>query len=87
MTQSSGTYWEERANQLIVSRGATVIAREYTSRFGEIDLIVEDSETLAFIEVRYCRRSHFGSAVASVSPAKKQKVLTTAQIFVASHED
>ena len=52
MTHSSGAYWEQRARHLIVSRGATVIARNYNSRFGEIDLIVLDSDRLAFIEVR-----------------------------------
>ena len=87
MTHTSGVYWEERASQLIVSSGATVIARNYTSRFGEIDLVVLDGDKLAFIEVRYRRSYHFGSALASVSPAKQQKVLMTAQIFLASHED
>ena len=87
MTYSSGAYWEQRARQLIVSRGATVIARNYTSRFGEIDLIALDSDRLAFIEVRYRNRSNFGSALASVSPVKQQKVLMTAQMFLASLED
>ena len=87
MTYSSGAYWEERARQLIESRGATVIARNYTCRFGEIDLIALDSDRLAFIEVRYRSRSDFGSALASLSPAKQQKVLMTTQIFLASHED
>ena len=86
MTYSSGAYWEERACQLIESRGATVIARNYTCRFGEIDLIALDSDRLAFIEVRYRSRSDFGSALASVSPTKQQKVLMMAQIFLASHE-
>ena len=44
MTYSSGAYWEERARQLVESRGATVIARNYTCRFGEIDLIALDIE-------------------------------------------
>ena len=87
MTYSSGAYWEQRARQLIVSRGATVIARNYTSRLGEIDLITLDSDRLAFIEVRYRNRSNFGSALASVSPVKQQKVLMSAQMFLASHED
>jgi putative endonuclease len=87
MIHSSGAYWEERARELIVSRGATVIARNYTSRFGEIDLIALDRERLAFIEVRYRRRSHFGSALASVSLTKQRKLLMTAQTFMASHED
>ena len=86
MTYSSGAYWEQRARQLIVSRGATVIARNYTSRFGKIDLIVLDGDRLAFIEVRYRSRSNFGLALAWVSPVKQQKVLMTAQMFLASHE-
>lgn len=87
MTYLSGAYWEQRARQLIVSRGATVIARNYTSRFGKIDLIVLDRDRLVFIEVRYRSRSNFGSALASVSPVKQQKVLMTAQMFLASHEN
>ena len=87
MTYLSGAYWEQRARQLIVSRGATVIARNYTSRFGEIDLIVLDSNRLAFIEVQYRSRSNFGSALASVSSVKQEKMLMTAQMFLASHEN
>ena len=37
--------------------------------------------------MRYRSRSNFGSALASVSPVKQQKVLMTAQMFLASHED
>ena len=53
----------------------------------EIDLIALDRDRLTFIEVRYRNRSDFGSALASVSPAKQQRVLMTAQMFLASHED
>ena len=87
MTYSSGAYWEERARQQIESRGATVIARNYTCRFEEIDVVALDSDRLVFVGVRYRSRSDFGSALASVSPAKQQKVLMTTQIFLASHED
>ena len=87
MTHSNGANWEERANKLILAMGETVIARNHTSRFREIDLIVLDNERRTLIEVRYRRRYHFGSALASVSPAKQQKILMTAQIFVASYED
>ena len=73
MTHSSGAYWEERARQLVVSKGGTIIARNFSFRLGEIDLIALDSERLAFIEVRYRRRSDFGPALASVSLAKQQK--------------
>ena len=51
----------------------------------KIRLIVLDRDRLAFIEVRYRSRSNFGSALASVSPVKQQKVLMTPQMFLASH--
>lgn len=35
MTHSSGAYWEERARQLVVSRGETIIARNYSCRLGK----------------------------------------------------
>ena len=75
--QSAGAYWEERASQLIVSRGVTVIARNYISRFGEIDLIALDSERLALFSVRYRRRAHFGSATVSAFLARQYRVLMT----------
>ena len=87
MTHSSGAYWEERARQLVVSKGGTIIARNFSCRLGEIDLIALDSERLAFIEVRYRRHSHFGSALASVSPATQRKVFMAAQTFMTSHRD
>lgn len=87
MTHSSGAYWEERARQLVVSRAEAIIACNYSCRLGEIGLISLDSERLAFIEVRYRKHSHFGSALASVSPATQRKVLMTAQTFMASRRD
>ena len=60
MTHSSRAFWEERACQLIESRGATVIARNYTCLFGETDLVALDSDRLTFIEVLYPSRSDFG---------------------------
>ena len=68
----------------MVSRGATVIARNYISRFGEIDLIALDSERLALFEVRYRRRDHFGSATVSAFLARQYRVLMASHTFMAS---
>lgn len=43
MTHTSWAYWEERARQLVASRGGTIIARTYSCRAGELDLIALDS--------------------------------------------
>jgi hypothetical protein len=70
MNQSAGAYWEERALELIVSR-YTIITRNYSSRFGKIDLIASDNDRPAVMELQHRKRRHFGSAMASAFLARK----------------
>jgi putative endonuclease len=49
---------------------------------GEIDLIMEDTDTIVFIEVRYRKSELFGGAMASVTPKKQQRVIKAAQHYL-----
>ena len=68
---------ESRAAAFLKTQGLKLVARNWRSRFGEIDLIMQDDSTLVFIEVRLRSRSDFGGAAASVTPAKQKKLLAT----------
>ena len=58
--------------------------QNYRSRFGEIDLIMQDGTTLVFIEVRLRRNAGFGGAAASIDTHKQQRIISTAQQYLAS---
>lgn len=58
------------------------MANNFHSRHGEVDLIMQDKDTLVFIEVKYRKNSQFGGAIAAVSPTKKQKLTKTAKFFL-----
>jgi putative endonuclease len=73
---------EARAETLLQSRGLTLVARNWRCRFGEIDLIMRDGDTLVFVEVRLRSRSDFGDAAASVTPAKQKKLIATARQYL-----
>ncbi len=73
---------ESRAEAFLKTHGLKLVARNWRSRFGEIDLIMQDNSTLVFIEVRLRSRSDFGGAAASVTPAKQKKLLTTARQYL-----
>ena len=60
------------------------VAQNYRSRFGEIDLIMRDGATLVFIEVRLRRNADFGGAAASIDMRKQQRIIRTAQQYLAS---
>ncbi|RKR02506.1 putative endonuclease [Kushneria sinocarnis] len=64
-------------------RGLREIARNQHARGGEIDLIMRDGDTLVFVEVRYRRDCHHGSAVESVTPAKQRRIVQAARFYLA----
>lgn len=61
-----------------------LVARNYRSRFGEIDLIMRDSDTLVFVEVRLRGSQDFGGAAASIDSRKQAKLISTAQLYLAT---
>ena len=69
---------EELAIGYLQQQGLRLVDRNYHSRRGEIDIIMEDSETLIFIEVKYRQSERFGAATDMVTPQKQQKIITTA---------
>ena len=47
--------------------GLRCLARNYRCRLGEIDLIMQDGDTVVFVEVRQRRSARFGGAAASIT--------------------
>jgi putative endonuclease len=80
-----GTDAEKAAEKFLSTRGLKIIARNFSSRFGEIDLICEDKNDLVFVEVRFRSNTHFGSAVETVTIAKQRKITKTAHYFLQTH--
>lgn len=81
---NTGAQAELWAVQLLQQHGLKLVEQNYRSRFGEIDLIMLDGATLVFIEVRLRRNQDFGGAAASIGSQKQQRIIRTAQHYLAS---
>ena len=77
-----GQYWEQRAEHFLLQNGLQLIARNFSTSSGEIDLIMRKGEHVAFIEVRYRRSDRFGAAIHSVTATKQRKLKRCAALFV-----
>lgn len=77
-----GQQQEAVARDYLKTRGLTLVKQNFSSRFGEIDLIMLDEQTLCFIEVRYRQSASRGGAAASITRSKQQKIIKTAQFFL-----
>lgn len=73
---------EDVACSFLQRNGLSLQQRNYHCRYGEIDLIMQDSDTLVFVEVRYRRSTKFGSAAESIDTRKQQKLVFTANHYL-----
>jgi putative endonuclease len=80
----SGAQAELLAAQFLQRHGLKLIQSNYHSRFGEIDLILRDKETLVFAEVRQRSRNDFGGAAASIDARKQHRLILTAQHYLST---
>jgi putative endonuclease len=80
---STGAQAEQWAVLYLQQHGLKLVAQNYRSRFGEIDLIMQDGTSLVFIEVRLRRNANFGGAAASIDANKQQRLIRTAHQYLA----
>ncbi|HZJ93827.1 MAG TPA: YraN family protein [Thiopseudomonas sp.] len=72
---------EQFALNYLIQAGLSTIAQNWSCRFGEIDLIMLEHDTLVFVEVRYRKSNRFGGALESIDQSKREKLLITTELF------
>ncbi|ROH84110.1 YraN family protein [Pseudomethylobacillus aquaticus] len=82
---STGAQAEALAADYLQHQGLRLLERNFRSRYGEIDLIMQDSQTLVFVEVRLRRHADYGGALASITADKQRKLRITADYYLQSH--
>jgi putative endonuclease len=79
-----GQWGEKHCQRFLKKKGLKKLTRNFYCRAGEIDLIMVDRDkTIVFVEVKTRADETFGSVEASITSAKKARLLRTAQYFLA----
>jgi putative endonuclease len=86
-TQASGKLAEALSADYLQARGLRLIERNYSCRLGEIDLILTDGPDLVFVEVRLRRNLEFGGAAASITAAKRQRIVMAARHYLSGRPE
>ena len=69
-----GNQGEKIAAAYLESKGYRILEQNYHTRFGEIDLVAQEGDSLVFVEVKARTSTTFGLPEASVTPAKLEKI-------------
>ena len=81
-----GLRFEDQARKYLQAQGLLLLQSNYHCRFGEIDLIMRDGDTLCFIEVKFRKSLFFGGAAAALSRPKQRKIIKTALFYISVHK-
>ncbi|MBO9665078.1 YraN family protein [Dokdonella sp.] len=86
-TQTAGAHYEDLALAHLQRAGLALIERNFSCRWGEIDLVMREGEVVVFVEVRYRRgagaRGGYGSGIDSVGATKRAKLVRAAEVYLA----
>jgi len=91
--QSLGRKGESLAAEYLLARGFQILARNYRSAYGEIDLIVlqpagspaSGGPVLVFVEVKTRSSDAYGFPEESITPSKQVHLIQSAQAYLQEH--
>ncbi len=83
----TGAAAEQLAAAWLARKGLVLIEANYRSRFGEIDLVLRDGDTIVFAEVRLRTSDRFGGAAYSVDRRKQSRIVAAARRWLAGKKD
>lgn len=79
---SLGEKGEDLASRYLRKKGYKVIARNYKTRLGEIDIIAEKDNMVVFVEVKTRSNISFGYPFEAVNQRKRQKLKKVALLYL-----
>lgn len=82
----TGQQGEKLAQEYLRSQGYRILAANFRSRYGEIDLICQKQENIVFVEVRVLKKSTEICPIQTITQNKLQKILKTAAYYLSKHQ-
>ncbi len=80
-----GAWGEQAAAEYLTHKGYEIVARNYRTRWGEIDLIAVQGGFLVFAEVKTRRSERFAQAREAVDARKQERLILTAEAWMQAH--
>ncbi len=80
MSRAKGNIAEERAAAFLIENGFSIVARNFYSRFGEIDIIASKDAVLHFVEVK--SGEDYELAIQNITPTKLSRLTKTVYVYL-----
>lgn len=84
--RSVGQKTEFAAINFLTNNGLILLDANVYYRFGEIDLVLLEQNTIVFVEVKYRSTDNFGSAVESITANKAKRLQKAAMAWLQRYD-
>ena len=81
-TRQIGDMGEQVAADWLVADGHEIIARNWRTRYCEIDIVSKKDNVLYFTEVKYRKNNNFGGGLAAITAKKQRQMRFAAELFM-----
>jgi putative endonuclease len=82
MGKFKGAQAEKEICHFLLKQGLQLLERNYHCACGEIDLIMQDQDTIVFVEVRARESNAFGHPIETVNHHKQRKLIKSALLYL-----
>ena len=86
-TRQIGDKGEQAAADWLPARGHEIVARNWRTRYCEIDIVSVKGEVLYFTEVKYRKNDDFGDGLAAITAKKQRQMRFAAELFLAGKQE
>ena len=86
MIFNSGKAGEHAASKYLKKNGYKILERNFRKTYGEIDIIAQKGENIAFVEVKTRKSSSYGTPAEFVTVSKQKKIIKTAYTYIQEHQ-
>ena len=83
--QNLGSFGENAAAAFLSEKGFKLLQRNFSCRLGEIDIIAQEGEYLAFVEVKLRKNADHGEAREFVTHSKQKRIILAAKYWICRH--
>ncbi len=84
-TDSTGVWGEKIAAQYLRKQGYKIVEKNFSCRYGEIDIIAQNGEFLVFAEVKLRKDVSHGEPKEFVTITKQTRLRTTTRWYLSQH--
>ena len=85
-TKRTGADGEEIARNYLSAKGYAILESNWSTNFGELDIVAELDDELVFVEVKTRHGASTEAALEAVTPAKRERILKAVYQYLHDHD-